>query len=149
MNPLSFTLNIEPTAQRRARHGVVNRGKRIFSATYKDTKQKNNELALEYFLLKYLPKEPLPGALSVTFTAFLPIPKKMNKADKELALKNMIFPTNKPDIDNLTKQLLDCMTRLKFWNDDCQIIEVCSRKLYSEKPRWEIRIADFVLEKEI
>lgn len=136
----NFTINIEPTAQRRVRHGVVNRGKKIFSHAYKDSKQKNNETALEYLLLKHIPKEPFSGALAVHFIAYLPYPKTMKKSDKQLAAENKLYPVKKPDVDNLTKQLLDALTRLRFWNDDCQIIEVCSKKLYDTIPRWEVEI---------
>ena len=42
------------------------------------------------------------------------------------------------DVDNLAKQLLDAMTRLRFWDDDRQIVELTCRKRYAEEPRWEI-----------
>lgn len=31
------------------------------------------------------------------------------------------FKTTKPDVDNAAKILIDCMTKLGFWWDDCQI----------------------------
>ena len=31
--------------------------------------------------------------------------------------------TTKPDADNIAKIFIDCMTRLGFWDDDCQIAD--------------------------
>lgn len=48
--------------------------------------------------------------------------------------------TKKPDLDNLEKQLLDCMTRMRFWEDDRQVYMVAKKKIYSPSPRWEVTV---------
>lgn len=40
----------------------------------------------------------------------------------------------KPDLDNLCKELLDCMTRLHFWHDDGQVFSVRMEKRYADPP---------------
>lgn len=59
-------------------------------------------------------------------------------AYKSREQEGKIGHTVKPDVDNLAKQLLDAMTRLRFWDDDRQIVELTCRKRYEEEPRWEI-----------
>ena len=52
--------------------------------------------------------------------------------------------TVKPDVDNLSKQLLDAMTRLRFWEDDRQVVELVARKWYDENPRWVVEVSESV-----
>lgn len=50
-----------------------------------------------------------------------------------------IWYTNKPDIDNLVKFVMDALNTI-YWKDDKQIVHVVASKQYSEKPRTEILI---------
>lgn len=52
--------------------------------------------------------------------------------------------TVKPDVDNLSKQLLDAMTRLRFWEDDRQVVELVARKWYDEDPCWVVEVSEDV-----
>lgn len=45
----------------------------------------------------------------------------------------------KPDLDNLEKFILDCCSGI-LYRDDKQIVEISSKKLYSDQPRTEIEI---------
>lgn len=71
-------------------------------------------------LAEHKPEKPFEGPLQVEIGWLY-----MNNKKEELE-----WHISKPDLDNLEKDLLDCMTRLKFWNDDKQI---CCK--YTEK-RW-------------
>lgn len=53
-------------------------------------------------------------------------------------LEGRIGHVVKPDLDNLAKQLKDAMTRMRFWEDDRQIVRLVCEKRYSETPCWEI-----------
>ena len=44
--------------------------------------------------------------IQVNLIAYFPIPKSFNKRQKQQALNNEIFPTKKPDIDNIVKNQL-------------------------------------------
>lgn len=60
----------------------------------------------------------------------------ISAVEKELGI---IKPTQRPDLDNYDKFLLDSLHNV-FYNDDSQVIDIHSRKLYSLQPRTEITI---------
>ena len=137
---MKITIPIIPKGQRRARH--ARRGK--FSVTYKDEKQKHEENVLMTYLAKHQPVEPLQGAVSFGFKAFLPIPKAKSRKWKQSARDGEIRPTVKPDLDNMCKHIKDCLTTMRFWEDDKQVVEYLpgTGKYYSDNPRWEIEIRE-------
>lgn len=40
------------------------------------------------------------------------------------------WKTTKPDTDNMIKMFKDCMTRVGFWKDDCQVASEITEKFY-------------------
>lgn len=134
---MTFELPIIPTAQQRARHTRVGRA-------YKSAAQEDNERTLEAVLLAHKPEKPLSGPVRLAFTAFMPIPASASKKRRAAMQEGKIGHTAKPDVDNLSKQLLDAMTRLRFWEDDRQVVELVARKLYDETPRWEVEVSESV-----
>ena len=60
---------------------------------------------------------------------------------KRVTASGRFVPLDKrPDIDNLSKSLLDTMTQMQFWRDDGQIYGLSLRKLRGADPRTEITI---------
>lgn len=134
---MNITIPIIPKGQMRARHATING----FSRTYKDPKQAREEQALMAMLAPHQPAEPLQGPLLIGVSAYLPIPVSKPKSWKAGALSGEIRPTVKPDLDNLIKHVKDCLTMLRFWDDDKQVVGYLpSGKFYSDRPRWEIKI---------
>ena len=78
---MKIIIPIVPTAQMRARHGVVNG----FSRTYKDKMQAQRENALMALLAKFQPLEPMQGELLLGVKAYLPIPLSKPKKWKAAA----------------------------------------------------------------
>ncbi len=107
---LRFVLNCIPTAQQRPRHMRTKTG---IDLTYKSEAQAANERTLEANLQPFVPLKPLSGALELKFTAVFPIPKSVNKRERQAMLAGEIGHTVKPDLDNLAKQLKDAMTRMR------------------------------------
>lgn len=142
---VKMTIPIVPKAQMRARHGVVNG----FSRTYKDPKQAKEEQVLMACLVQFVPAVPLDGQLLLGVKAFLPIPASKPKIWKASARSGIIRPTVKPDLDNLLKHVNDCLTMLRFWQDDKQVVGFLPHtgKYYSDKPRWEIEICGLKTER--
>lgn len=142
MQTLKFTIPIVPKAQMRARH--ASRGK--FSTTYKHKKQVASEDTLNTFLMQYMPKEPLVGPLVLGVKAFLPVPKSKSKKFKKAAQEGQIRPITTPDCDNLLKMIKDCMSQMRYWEDDKQVVEYLpgTGKYYSDQPRWEIELRPWV-----
>ena len=56
-------------------------------------------------------------------------------------LDGLVKHTVKPDIDNLTKAVLDALNGLA-WYDDAQIVELNASKTYVEDPHILINIHD-------
>lgn len=68
----------------------------------------------------FQPVEPLTGPLRLTVKWLF-----QGRPQKGAA---HAWKTTRPDVDNLCKLLLDCMTRLKFWKDDSQVCSLIAEK---------------------
>lgn len=80
----------------------------------------------------------LTGPLSIVVDAYLPIPASKPKRWKLLALLSKVWPTSKPDIDNICKAACDALN-LVVWTDDAQIVRAMLTKQYSDRPRLELK----------
>ena len=138
---MKFTIPIIPKAQMRARHGRTKGG---FSVTYKAEAQRQAEAQLMALLQRHRPDTPFWGELLLRVQAYLPIPASWSKKKIQAAQSGLLRPTSKPDLDNLIKNLKDCLTALNFWHDDKQVVEYLpgTGKYYDDGrgPRWEIEI---------
>ncbi len=61
--------------------------------------------------------------LEISILALFPIPKYVSRKTKELMLNGRLFPTKKPDADNIIKVILDALNGLSY-RDDSQICKV-------------------------
>ena len=82
------------------------------------------------------------GALSVSITAVMPIPKSVSKKVRQDMLSQKVLPTKKPDIDNIIKIIFDGLNGIAF-DDDKQIVEVSAKKIYGARPQVVVAIKDF------
>ena len=126
-----ITLPIEPKAQARAKFSRA-------GYAYKSSAQKDSELWIGGLLEEHRPERPITGPVKVRITAYMRIPKATSKKRRALMIDGEILHTKKPDVDNLAKNILDCMSNLFFWDDDRQVYSLAIDKYYSEQPRWEI-----------
>lgn len=81
--------------------------------------------------------------LKVIIRAFYEIPKSMSKKDRKAALEWRLFPTKKPDVDNIAKVICDALNGLAY-KDDKQIVDLDVRKRYageSQEPHVSVRIS--------
>lgn len=74
-------------------------------------------------------RERLQGAIGLSITYYMPIPKSKSKL-----LKENDFHIIKPDTDNLTKFICD-IARDIVYDDDCQVALNFATKRYSSEPR--------------
>lgn len=86
-------------------------------------------------LLHILPDEKFVGPVKVCFIFEYYTKDKKKKGNPK---------TSRPDCDNMVKLLLDCMTRLGFWEDDRQIsyLKVIKRWSSTEKAKLWIFIEE-------
>lgn len=140
MDSVKLIIPVSPTGQMRARHTV--RGS--FATTYKAPEQRSREETIKAFLAKHQPERPLDGPLLLGVKAYMPMPK-MSREKTAQALAGALRPTTKPDLDNLVKQIKDCLTQMRYWQDDKLVVGYLPHtgKYYSDQPRWEIEIVEF------
>ena len=83
-------------------------------------------------LRPYAPTAPITGAvsLSIDFDYFTPTKKRRGK-----------WKITRPDVDNIAKLLIDCMTKLGFWLDDAQVARLVVNKRYSNTEQAQITIS--------
>lgn len=134
---MTFTIPIPPKAQKRDR--IATRGGHAIS--YKDSGQKLEEDKILALMYKHKPVIPFAGPVSLEIQAILPIPKSWPKSRQESARLGLIRPIVKPDVDNLAKQIKDCMNEV-FYHDDRQVVELVISKYYGSVPKWVIHLEE-------
>ena len=75
--------------------------------------------------------------IAMHVTAYYPIPKSTSKANRAKMLCNEIYPTKKPDFDNIGKIITDALNGIAY-HDDAQIVRFTLLKYYAESPRVEV-----------
>jgi Holliday junction resolvase RusA-like endonuclease len=108
--------------------------------TYTPGKTVNAETFIkELFAQAYPGFVPLKCALAVTVIAYMGIPVSAPKTQRVLMLSQKMWPTKKPDADNILKLVADALGGLAYV-DDKQIVTAHFHKVYSDRPRLEINI---------
>lgn len=82
---------------------------------------------------------PLKGPIDCEIYFFFKPTESWTKGVHNLISWHLYDHTNKPDLDNLIKFYLDCMTEI-IYQDDRQIGRILTQKYYDKAPRTEIRI---------
>ena len=111
---IEFKLEIEPQSKLRPRFGN--------NRTYTPAKTVSFERHVLILANKYRPLKPIPGALKVELDFYLKVPKRLTRE----------YPTTKPDVDNLSKAILDAFNGV-FWVDDSQVVNITVKKRYALK----------------
>ena len=125
-----FEVMGEPQGKARARTFYNSKLGRMQSITPEGTVLYEN-LVKQCFLANctetYFEKEPL----EMVITAHFPIPKSASKKDKLLMRVWKVFPTKKPDADNIAKCICDALNGVAY-GDDTQIVRMTVNKVYAD-----------------
>lgn len=78
-------------------------------------------------------KALLSGPLAATVVAHRSIPSHFSAADRIAAVAGRVFPTAKPDADNIAKLALDALNQIVF-EDDAQIVQLTVIKAFARTP---------------
>lgn len=111
------------------------------NGTYTDSETK----AYEQKIVAYYRKSygafryPDNSFITVKVIAHYPIPKRATKAQLAAMQAGKIFPSRKPDIDNVLKVVLDALNGVAY-KDDSRVVHVEAEKKYSFDPRLEIHL---------
>jgi Holliday junction resolvase RusA-like endonuclease len=124
-----------PKPQKRHRH---TRQGRVYDPSKKD------KMSLIAELLLTSPKTPFKKPLMIKLLFSMPRPKSHFRTGKfKGVLKDTApdYASKKPDIDNLTKIVLDCMEKSGYFKNDSQVVMLQAEKVYGE-PFTEIFISE-------
>jgi Holliday junction resolvase RusA-like endonuclease len=117
----------KPIAKKRPR--FARRGKHV--VTYNDQETEEGLWLLD---AKKQIAEKLNGPVVVEVVFSMPRPKSHFGTGRNAGILKPSAPkehTQKPDIDNLIKFVLDCLNHCGVWHDDNDVVRIVARKLWS------------------
>lgn len=127
---ISFKVPGEPetaTAQQKGIKVKRSRTGKYYPKFYEKPEVREAKERLYYRLHDFVPTVPIDGPIELCVAWMFPRgskPKRYINQPKD----------TRPDCDNLSKALLDCMTDLGFWHDDGQIAKVHYEKIWVDDP---------------
>ncbi len=105
---------------------------------FKKAKVRIAEDFLAFLLRPHVPEAPFTGPVALEARWTFPYRKSERKATVRAGLE--VPHTSRPDLDNLEKNLLDVMTRLRFWEDDSQVADKRTSKCWGPRPGIWVRV---------
>jgi len=87
-------------------------------------------------------EEPILVPIHMDIVFYRQMPKSLGKKLREQMLHDYVKCYRRPDLDNLAKYVLDCMTGIIF-KDDAQVTELNLRKVWALKPFSLVRIMPY------
>lgn len=126
----------EPTAQKRHRSVRMGSFNRQYDPSASD---KGDFLSI---VQKHAPEAPYAVPLQIDLQFYFTRPKSHYKTGKNAHLLKdnpPIYHTSRPDVDNLSKFVMDALNKI-YWKDDSYIASCNIQKLYSDSPRTFIEI---------
>lgn len=136
-----FVIDGKPQGKARARTFYNPKLGRVQSMTPENTVLYENQIKHCYVQqagARWFNKEPL----AMYITAYYPIPKSTTKKDRQLICSGKLYPTKKPDADNVAKVICDALNGVAY-GDDTQIIKLSILKAYTEEqPRVQVFIEE-------
>ena len=125
-------LEIDPPTITAQQKGVrVVHGKPFF---YEKAEVTNARRKIEWAMKRYVPDEPIQGPVILSVALGVPT-KDKKKLKKE-------WKDTRPDLDNMLKLLLDCLTEMQVFRDDAQIVQLHSQKKWSAEGYIHIKITE-------
>lgn len=84
-------------------------------------------------------RDLIEGPVLVRIFIGCQVPASWSQKKQRDALAGLVFPTTKPDVDNVEKALFDGLNGV-VWKDDVQVVDVDKTKRYSARPRLEVEV---------
>ena len=142
MPRFSFTVPGEPQGKARARTWYDARVGRMASKTPENTVIYENLVKLCYQSAARNYHFPDDTPLRVEIRAYFSIAKRTARKWLPSMAAGLIRPTKKPDVDNITKAVLDALNKVAY-KDDSAIVHFSIEKYYSDTPRVEVTIGEW------
>lgn len=132
-----FIIYGEPKGKGRPRFSTVNGY--VKTRTPEDTVSYENLVKLMYQKDCREPMYEQHVPVVMRIHAYYSIPKSVSKKKRTAMLNGEIRPTKKPDIDNISKIIMDSLNGIAY-HDDSQIVEAMIMKHYSDTPKVRVRM---------
>lgn len=84
-------------------------------------------------------RQLLEGPVRCSLLLHCQIPASWSQKKQRLALEGGVYPTTKPDADNVLKAVFDGLNGV-VWKDDVQCVDVVVTKRYAGTPCVQVRI---------
>ena len=127
----SFFVPGDPAAQGRPRARVMRFGKRAVPQIYNPHNADDWKARVAIFARPLVPKAPMLGPIRVTMTFMLDRPNSHYKGKARVLRPDApLWHITKPDKDNFEKAVLDALTGIRMWGDDCQVCDGRVQKIY-------------------
>lgn len=139
---VEFVVPGKPIGKGRPRIGKVGTHARMF--TPKETVAYEGLIA-HAAQIAMAGRDLIPHPVMVELQILLPIPQSKSKKWKAQAVAGQVFPTTKPDMDNVIKAIYDGLNGV-VWRDDVQVVDAIVRKRYAETPCVRVRIVPLMTE---
>lgn len=134
---ITFFVPGEPKGQPRARAFAMKRGDKTYVRMYDPSTAEGWKNLVAGVARPHLPLHPPLGPVSLSTVYTMPRPRGHFGSGRNACVLKPNAPQwhiGKPDIDNLDKAVMDCLTNLGFWKDDCQVCMSPQRmKVYGEQ----------------
>lgn len=130
-----FVIPGPPGAKGRPKFSVVNGHAHV--RTPAKTVEYENLVRLEYQMQAGNFRFPDGASLIMTVIARFPIPKSYTKSKRQKIAEGNLYPSKKPDWDNIGKVVSDALNKIAY-DDDSAIVEAHTYKEYSDKPEVEV-----------
>lgn len=124
-----FMPMVPPTVTHQEKKWRVVNGKPV---PYEPDEVKSARAKLRAHLGRFRPVAPARGGVALVVKWCFP---RGEHADGE-------YRITKPDVDNLQKLLMDCMTAEGFWGDDAQVASLVVEKFWAEVPGIYIQVRE-------
>ena len=130
MSTVAFMVPGQPQGKGRPRVGKVAGHVRMFTPP----KTESYEALIALFAHQAMQGRPLiAGPVRVTVDLVFAIPASWSKKKRAQAEQGAIWPTTKPDVDNVLKAVCDAINGV-VWVDDVQIVHLTANKVYGAAP---------------
>jgi Holliday junction resolvase RusA-like endonuclease len=103
---------------------------------------------IQWQIRPFAPSEPLKGAVELSITFFLPIPKSTSAMKRKQMINRVILPTVKPDEDNLAYLVTNALKEIVY-DDDRQVCVKHVYKYYSDTPKTVITVKPILQMQEV
>lgn len=136
MRAVTFVVPGQPVGKGRPRVGKIGAHARLFTPEKTVNYEGLVAMAAQQAMQG---RELITGPVMVEMDITVQIPQSWSKKRKSQALAGEIFPTTKPDKDNVIKAIYDGINGV-VWKDDVQAVDGHQRKRYGETPGVRVRV---------